>query len=105
MKIDRWNPYSHRQYIGHRMHKAYFDMLLTCADNGESLHSVDYEGHGCLDAPDEIPCGSTLCIHTIGGWDREAYNRQERECVDWRSAARAEAELAAMLTQILEETA
>lgn len=102
MWADRWNPYAKRQYIGHQMHKAYFEMLLACTDDGKALHSVDYEGHGCLDAPEEIPCGSTLCINTVGGWQREEYNRHWRECDDWKAAARASYETALMIKKILE---
>jgi len=100
---DRWNPYRHREYIGHVMSPDHFEMLLACDAQGRALHSVDYEGHGCLDAPEEIPCGSTLSIKTIGGWWREEYNKQPRYVTDWKAQVRAEAETAQMIKGILEE--
>jgi len=38
-----------------------------------------------------------------GGWEREEYNTQRRECEDWRAAAKAAQGTAAMLKKILEE--
>lgn len=100
----RWDEYAARQYIGHRLHKQYFEMLMGCDGEGRALHSVDYEGSGCLDAPEVLPAGSTLCVRTIGGWEREEYNTIWRGQEDWRERERAEIATAKMLKKILEET-
>lgn len=98
---DRWNPYKARatnttdldeytfnKLVGWR-HEEYIDpTLLTCY---------------CLDAPEFIPAGSTLCVKTIGGWEREEYNRIYREATDWKAEAKATYEVAQMLKKILEE--
>lgn len=99
--IDPWNPYKRRQYVGHLLTKEHFDMLLECTDDGKCLHSTDYEGHGCLDAPDDIPCGSTLRVGTVGKYEREEYNKMPRGCTDWKAFAKADAAIAEMLAEIL----
>jgi len=91
---DCWDPYKERQYVGHLLGDDYFNVVNS---DWSQDPEIDYMGHGCLDAPDEIPCGSTLCVTTVGGWQREAYNRQWRECDDWKAAARAEVETAEMI--------
>ena len=58
---------------------------------------------GCLDAPMEIPCGSTQCIRTVGGYEREEYTRMPRGVDNWKARAKAEAEVAKWLTKILSE--
>ena len=95
---DRWSPYTDRQYIGHDMYDPYFNALLD-----DPFVDVDYEGHGCLDAPRELPCGSTLCIRTVGGWIREEYNRRDRECVDYKADDLARVGTAKMIKKILAE--
>jgi hypothetical protein len=102
---DRWNEYTKRQYVGHHMDKAHFDALLDCDENGKALHSIDNLGAGCLDAPDAIPFGSTCLIMTIGGFEREEYNRRSRETMHLseRQIHKAGNELAAMLKKILAE--
>ena len=97
MKVHRWNPYKDREYVGHILDQPYFNAM----NSGD--HDLDSRGHGCVDAPDDIPCGSTLCIRTIGGWDREQYNLRDRECEDWLADERAIAETAEMIRGILAE--
>lgn len=65
---------------------------------------IEYEGHGCLDAPNEVPDGSTLCVRTIGGFEREEYNRMDREQTNWKAAQVASYEWAQILKEILEGT-
>jgi hypothetical protein len=100
---DRWDEYRKRQYVGHHMDKAHFNALLTCNENGKALHSIDNLGAGCLDAPNEIPFGSTCLIMTIGGWEREEYNKRSREVMHLseRQIRRSESEMAVLLKGIL----
>ncbi len=95
----RWNPYASRERATHRLADSYFRAGLSNAQ-----FECDLNLHmGCLDAPDEIPMGSTLCVHTVAGFDREAYNLQRRGCEDWRAVMRAKRAAARMIREILRE--
>jgi hypothetical protein len=102
---DRWNEYTDREYVGHLLDPAHFNAMLDCDKYGRALHSVDSLGAGCLDALGHIPFGSALLVHTIGGWDREEYNRRDRESFSTSEARvlQSEREVANMLKEILEE--
>ena len=102
---DPWNEHRSREYIGHLLDEQHFKAILDCSETGRLLHSVDALGAGCLDAPMAIPFGSTLCIRTIGKYYREEYNRRSREefSRDHKEMQQAEAELAAWLSEILDE--
>jgi hypothetical protein len=107
MTVDAWDPYRTRQYVGHLIDKRHFDAMLGCDKNGKALHSIDSLGGGILDAPEEIPYGSTLRISTIGGWEREEYNRCPRWALDmsWQKRQNNSAGMAEVLKKILEDTA
>jgi hypothetical protein len=101
---DAWNPYKEREYIGHLLDDAHFHAMLDCDSRGRCLHSIDALGAGCLDAPEDIPCGSTMNVRTIAGYDRERYHRMDRECDSYAAALRGEAALAGLIKEILAET-
>lgn len=100
LTVDKWNPYQHR---------CHTPMLDDRVFNGLNfmhggVHTTpDFCFMGCLDAPEDIPMGSTLGVRTLGDYDREEYNRLPRECTDWRARYRAQIEVGKMLKQILEE--
>jgi hypothetical protein len=75
--------------------------LFKLLNTQENHTSPDLFMGGCLDAPMTIPCGSTKSITCVGGWSREEYNKMPRECVDWKSRARAEAEVGELLRKLL----
>lgn len=102
MWADRWNPYKDRATFTPILDKTTFNTMLG---NGRT---VDVDPNlllcYCLDAPRDIPAGSTLCVTTIGGYEREEYNKMPREQNDWKAAARASNEVAQVLKKILSET-
>lgn len=79
---DRWDPYAARVSLP-SLDQTHFNAILACDRHGNSLHCVDSLFDGCLDAPDEIPCGSTLCVATVGGWQREHYHCPPRWVDDY----------------------
>ncbi len=103
---DKWNPYSEREYVGHLLDDKHFQALLECDKNGKCLHSISTLGGGILDAPEEIPYGSTLLVQTIGGREREQYNRCPRWALDmsWQQRQQNDVALSEVLKKILEET-
>lgn len=93
---DRWDPYTHPTFRP-SLDKAHFDALLDRDQHGKALHCVDSLFHGCLDAPNEIPCGSTMCVDTVGGWRREHYHRLPRLVDAYAAYERAAQGTAVML--------
>lgn len=100
---DKFNPYANRAFTP-ALDKAYFEMLLESHPHQCGL-AIEHCFTGCLDAPDYIPGGSTECIHTIGGFEREEYTKLNRECDDIKAAQRSQAEVAKLLKELLAETA
>jgi hypothetical protein len=94
--IDTWDPYKARASFTPILDDGVFD-TLNHAGISPSLYV-----EGCLDAPNEIPCGSTKNFMCLGGFVREQYNTQRRGCTDWKAAERAHLEVSKMLKEILE---
>lgn len=98
---DKFNPYSQRVFTP-ALNEPYFQMLLDSHPQQCGL-AIDHCFTGCLDAPDYIPGGSTERIFTIGGYEREEYNKLYRECDDIKARQRSQAEVAKMLKELLAE--
>jgi len=95
-----FNPYDQRPT--HLLGKGLFNAILGAFPQSCDF-ALDHLFTGLIDALEKLPMGSTECVRTIGGWEREEYNTQRRECEDWRAAAKAAQGTAAMLKKILEE--
>lgn len=102
-RCDKWNPYKQRDELAYMLDDTTFNKILGKVESEYADPTLFV--HGCLDAPDEIPCGSTERIGTLGGFEREAYNRKFRECTDWKADRLVEFEVAQMLKEILAEVA
>lgn len=94
---DHWDPYRERDSITPRLDECTFNML----NSQEPRTSPALFMTGCLDAPDEIPCGSTMVTQTVGGWAREHYHRLPRGCEDYANHLRATREVGEMLQKIM----
>lgn len=102
-RCDNWDPYKYRNDLSSNLlDEVTFNLLLGTLDSEYIDPSLFVSG--CLDAPDEIPCGSTERIGTLGGFEREAYNRHDRGCTDWMAERLVLNEVACMLKEILAET-
>lgn len=101
MWADKWDPYRARGTFYPDIDESTFDALLGRSAEGDI--DPDLLLCYCLDAPRDIPAGSTQCVRTLGDYDREEYNRIPREQTDWKAAARSEIATVAMLDEILEE--
>lgn len=102
---DTWSPYRQRDTCTPLLDDKTFNILLDvgASRTGHSAVLPSLFMTGCLDAPLEIPCGSTQCIRTVGGYEREEYTRMPRGVDDWKARARAETEVAKWLAEILSE--
>lgn len=96
-----FDPYSRRRYTP-ALDKRLFNEMRDTFPN-ECGFVFDSFFAGCLDAPEEIPMGSTLGIRTIGGWDREEYNNLPRGTEDYKHHTMAADEVAKLLKSLLAE--
>lgn len=101
MTVDRFNPYDDRDYTP-GLDRAYFNAMLDANPEHCDL-ALDYCFIGCLDAPDDIPAGSSTRIMTLGGYEREEYRRVNRECECWDDWEQARVECSTMLKELLAE--
>jgi len=99
--IDQWNPYQKRETFTPLLDVGTFNALVG-RGIGPYTDPILFM-HGCLDAPDEIPSGSTKSILTVGGFCREEYSRYPRETEDSKRWDAAGAEVGELLKKILEE--
>ncbi len=99
---DAWNPYRQRETISHLLDKNTFNKLLEGWDEGRGV-DPDLFTAGGLDAPDEIPLGSTSSVFTIGCFYREHYSRLGRDLTDLASYEKAEKAVASELRRILSD--
>lgn len=97
----RFNPYG-RNRPSHKLDGALFDALLS-GDPATCDLAVDSLFTGCINAPEDIPMGSTERVRTVGGYEREAYNTQPRGSECWRRRAVANFAFAKLLREILDE--
>jgi hypothetical protein len=99
---DAWNPYIQRDSFTPILDKGVFKSLLGSNYPNDYIDPSLFMT-GCLDAPRDIPCGSTQSVHTVGGWDRKEYSRHNRESHDHKANQRAQSEVAILLKKIISE--
>jgi hypothetical protein len=103
LTVDRWDPYRQRDSFTPDLDDGTFKMLCGGRYPEEFIEPSLFI-HGCLDAPRDVPLGSTKCVTTLGGWCKESYSVMPRECHDYKAWERADELTSRMLKQILEET-
>lgn len=96
-----FNPYD-KNRPSHYLDKSLFDSFCKSFPHDATL-AIDAMFIGLIDAPDVIPMGSTECIRTCGGFEREEYRNERRGCTDWKASAVASNEVAEMIKQILSD--
>lgn len=96
-----FNPYN-RNRPTHLLDKKLFNTMIGVFPHDCGL-VLDHLFIGCIDAPEFIPMGSTECIRTVGGYEREEYRNLPRGTEDWKARAKAEYETAKMLKKMLDE--
>lgn len=96
-----FNPYKERRAVN-ELDDVVFSNLCRIS-LGEAAVIFDHIFTGCLDAPEMIPMGSTQCINTIGGFQREEYNALPRGTENYTAYTQACAKTAEILWEILVE--